>query len=197
MKTKTLIIITILIILITGGAVYGQGDVRQENERGLQETTQEHRQEFERVFKQPNIPKHNINTNLDTDNNESNTSTITAIEHKLLIKITYLEARGESLDGKTAVVRTILNRVESKDFPDSIEEVICQPGQFQPAKYLEEVEIEEECLEEIEKAIIAALSSEGEELYFVNPDLANKDSYDWMKNNLTYLYTEGNHEFYK
>jgi len=197
MKTKTLITLTILIILITGGAVYGQGGISNDTERMDERILQEDRQQFKEIIKQPNIPKHSINTSLATDNNKSNTSTITAIEHKLLIKITYLEARGESLEGKTAVVRTILNRVESKDFPDSIEEVIYQPGQFQPVKYLEEVEVEERYMEEIEEAIIKALESEGKELYFVNPKYANQNSYSWMTNNLIFLYREGNHEFYK
>lgn len=197
MKTKTLIIITILIILITGGAVYGGERISEDTERMDERILQEDRQQFKETLKQPNLPKHNINTSMAVDNNKNNTSTITPTEHKLLIKIAYLEARGESLEGKAAVVRTILNRVKSKDFPNSIEEVIYQPGQFQPAKYLEEVEVEEEYLEEIEKAIIAALSSDGEELYFVNPEYANQSSYSWMSNNLTFLYREGNHEFYK
>lgn len=190
MKTKTLITLIILIILITGGAVYGQGG--QDEYRSYQEEPEKHRQEQEL------IPQHNDNSN-DNHNHDmgSDNNKITPEEHKLLIKITYLEARGESLEGKTAVVRTVLNRVESKDFPDSIKEVIYQPGQFQPAKYLEEVEVEEGYLEEIEEAILAALSSEGEELYFVNPEYANQNSYSWMSNSLTFLYRIGNHEFYK
>jgi len=196
MKTKTLITLTILIILITGGT-YGRERIPEASERMDERVFQEDRQQFKKLIKEPNIPKHNINTGVAIDNNKSNTSTITPKEHKLLIKITYLEARGESLEGKTAVVRTILNRVKSKDFPDSIEEVIYQPGQFQPAKYLEEVELEEEDLEEIEKAIIAALRSEGEELYFVNPVYANQSSYNWMVNSLTFIKRIGNHEFYR
>ncbi|MDW7668048.1 MAG: cell wall hydrolase [Bacillota bacterium] len=192
MKTKTLIIITLLIILITGGVVYGQGGIQQDTDRINQEIYEKFSKEYEIKSKPINITSSNNYNDLDNDNNK-----ITAVEHKILIKITYLEARGESLEGKTAVVRTILNRVESKDFPNSIEEVIYQPGQFQPAKYLGEVEVEEEYLEEIEQSIIAALESEGEELYFVNPEYANQSSYNWMSNNLTFLYREGNHEFYK
>jgi len=197
MKTKTLLIITIIILLVTGGAVYGGERISEDTERMDERLLQKDRQQFKEPLKQPNMAKHSVNTGMDTDNNNSYTSAITPAEHKLLIKITYLEARGESLEGKTAVVRTILNRVKSKDFPGSIEEVIYQPGQFQPAKYLEEVEVEEEYLEEIEKAIIAALSSEGEELYFVNPVHANQSSYNWMVNNLTFIRRIGNHEFYR
>lgn len=190
MKTKILLTLIILITIITGGAVYGQGG--QDESRSYQEEPEKYRQEQEL------IPQHNDNSNANYSHDMGATDNkITPAKHKLLIKITYLEARGESLEGKTAVVRTILNRVESKDFPDSIEEVIYQPGQFQPAKYLQEAEVEEEYLEGIEEAIIAALSSEGEELYFVNPLLANKNSYSWMANNLTFIKRIGNHEFYK
>ena len=196
MKTKTLITITIIIILITGGT-YGRERIPEATERMDERVFQEDRQQFKKLIKEPNIPKHNINTGVAIDNNKSDTSSLTPAEHKLLIKITYLEARGESLEGKIAVVRTIFNRVESKDFPDSIEEVIYQPGQFQPAKYLEGVEVEEKYLEEIEESIIAALESEGEELYFVNPEYANQSSYSWMSNSLTFLYRIGNHEFYR
>jgi spore germination cell wall hydrolase CwlJ-like protein len=197
MKTKTLITLIILIILITGGAVYGQGDIGEKEPGGHAKVVTEHRQELKKLPKPISTYKRNFGNDLGSDNYTTITAIVTATEHKLLIKITYLEARGEPLEGKTAVVRTILNRVKSKDFPDSIEEVIYQPGQFQPAKYLEEVKVEEEYLEEIEKAIIAALSSDGEELYFVNPEYANQSSYNWMSNSLTFLYREGNHEFYK
>jgi N-acetylmuramoyl-L-alanine amidase len=195
MKTKTLITLIILIILITGGAVYGQGDIGEKEPGGHAKVVTEHRQELKKLPKPISTYKRNFGNDLGS--NDSSNEQITPTEYKLLIKITYLEARGESLEGKTAVVRTILNRVESKAFPDSIEEVIYQPGQFQPAKYLQEVEVEEEYLEEIEKAVIAALKSDGEELYFVNPEYANANSYSWMANSLTFLYRIGNHEFYR
>jgi len=40
------------------------------------------------------------------------------------------EARGESLEGKIAVYRTVYGRVESKRYPSSIEAVILAPKQF-------------------------------------------------------------------
>jgi len=193
MKNKILIIISIIIIIISiGGGIDGRG-VQHEPTRIYKETYKEHRQEPEKLQIFSNSTVASFNSNMDSNIHKS----ITAEEYKLLIKIVYLEARGESKAGKAAVIRTIMNRVISEDFPNTIEKVIYQPGQFQPAKYLEDLEIEEMYIEEIEEAVQIGLGSSGEELYFVNPDLANKDSYNWMKNNLTYLYTEGNHEFYK
>jgi spore germination cell wall hydrolase CwlJ-like protein len=40
------------------------------------------------------------------------------------------EAGNQPLYGKKLVAAVILNRVESEEFPDSVEEVISQPGQF-------------------------------------------------------------------
>lgn len=55
------------------------------------------------------------------------------VSHKdmeLIALITMAEAEGESERGKRLVISTILNRLDSEYFPDSVEEVIYQPGQF-------------------------------------------------------------------
>ena len=46
----------------------------------------------------------------------------------------YKEARGESLDGKVAVLKVVLSRVESNDFPNNVCGVLYQAGQFPWAK---------------------------------------------------------------
>lgn len=51
-------------------------------------------------------------------------------------KIIHHEARYESETGKRLVIDTILNRVESPDFPNSVKEVLSQPGQYcDPKEY--------------------------------------------------------------
>jgi len=54
------------------------------------------------------------------------------LRHSLLTlaKNVYFEARGENLIGQTAVAFVTLNRVESRKWPDSIDEVVYQPYQF-------------------------------------------------------------------
>lgn len=52
-------------------------------------------------------------------------------EINLLALITMAEAEGESDDGKRLVIDTILNRVDSGRFPDTIHDVIYAPGQFE------------------------------------------------------------------
>jgi N-acetylmuramoyl-L-alanine amidase len=51
-------------------------------------------------------------------------------------KVAYHEANNQSELGKRLVIDTILNRVESDGFPNTIEEVLSQPGQYcNPSKY--------------------------------------------------------------
>ena len=45
----------------------------------------------------------------------------------------YVEARGESLIGKVAVAKVVLNRVDDSNFPDSICDVVQDPGEFPQA----------------------------------------------------------------
>lgn len=52
-------------------------------------------------------------------------------EIELIALVTMAEAEGESELGKRLVIDTILNRVDSSRFPDTIEGVIYQPNQFE------------------------------------------------------------------
>ena len=49
-----------------------------------------------------------------------------------LARIIHAEAKGESYSGKLAVGNVVLNRVSSDQFPNTIEGVIFQSGQFSP-----------------------------------------------------------------
>lgn len=149
MKNKILIIISIILILISiGGGLDGRW-VQHEPTRIHKETYEEHRQKPEKLQILSNSTMASINSNMDSDLYKG----ITAEEYKLLIKIVYLEGRGESKAGKAAVVRTIINRVKSEESPNTIKKVIIQPGQFQPAKYLENLEVEKIYITEIEEAV--------------------------------------------
>lgn len=52
-------------------------------------------------------------------------------EIELMALITMAEAEGESEYGKRLVIDTIINRVNSEYFPDTVDEVIYQPYQFE------------------------------------------------------------------
>lgn len=49
---------------------------------------------------------------------------------ELIVLVTMAEAEGECEEGKRLVIDTVLNRVDSEYFPDTVYEVIYQPNQF-------------------------------------------------------------------
>lgn len=49
---------------------------------------------------------------------------------ELIALVTMAEAEGECEEGKRLVIDTVLNRVDSEYFPDTVYEVIYQPNQF-------------------------------------------------------------------
>lgn len=49
---------------------------------------------------------------------------------ELIALVTMAEAEGESELGKRLVIDTILNRVDSEHFPDTVSDVVYQPNQF-------------------------------------------------------------------
>lgn len=58
---------------------------------------------------------------------------LTPEEQALLASIIFCEAGNQPYEGQVAVGAVILNRVKSGSYPNSIAEVIYQPGQFGPA----------------------------------------------------------------
>lgn len=58
---------------------------------------------------------------------------LTQAELDMLTAMIYCEARGESYEGQLAVGYVIMNRVRSSKFPNSLEAVLRQSKQFEPA----------------------------------------------------------------
>jgi N-acetylmuramoyl-L-alanine amidase len=61
---------------------------------------------------------------------EENKCIMSDADIKLIALVTMAEAEGECEKGKRLVIDTILNRVDSKHFPDTVKGVIYQPHQF-------------------------------------------------------------------
>lgn len=116
-------------------------------------------------------------------------------ESDILLRIAMAEAEGEGTEGKALVMRVVLNRVADEEFPDDVENVVFQQGQFQPVsdngRYWN-VEPDAECY----KALYMVQCENWDEtegaLYF-----CRTGSSPWMENNTEYLFTIGNHSFYK
>lgn len=57
---------------------------------------------------------------------------ISQADAERLLKIATAEAENQGIDGMLKVMQVVINRVNSPDYPDSVEAVITQPHQFQP-----------------------------------------------------------------
>jgi N-acetylmuramoyl-L-alanine amidase len=60
----------------------------------------------------------------------SSSATIISADHRLLSKLVYAEARGETYKGQVAVAAVVLNRVQSSHFPNTVSGVVYQAGAF-------------------------------------------------------------------
>ncbi len=65
---------------------------------------------------------------------------LTDTERDTLARVIWLEARGEPFDGQQAVAEVVFNRMLSTAFPDTLDEVIYQRGQFSTAGRIPEAE---------------------------------------------------------
>lgn len=113
---------------------------------------------------------------------------------RTLLQIAMAEAEGESTEGKALVMLVVLNRVKSADFPDSVEAVIFQTNQFQvtePGGRYWTTTPDRDCYEALAMVEDGWDESAGA-LYF-----ESVVGECWHSRNLEYLFTVGNHDFYK
>ena len=122
-----------------------------------------------------------------------------AEESYLLARIAMAEAEGENTQSKTLVILTVLNRVMSEDFPDSIHDVIFEKsnGVYQFSCIgngrWNAVEPDADCWEAVSVVQNAACDYSGGALYFE----ACADENNWHSRNLEFLYQSGNIRFYR
>ena len=95
-------------------------------------------------------------------------------ELKILARIIHAESRGEPYEGKLAVGAVIMNRVEASNFPNTIREVVFQPGQFSPVRNGSYYNTPSELSWDAAEAILAGeYSFPSDVLYFYNPDISS------------------------
>lgn len=118
----------------------------------------------------------------------------------LLAKIAMAEAESQNIQTKTLVIMSVLNRVESKDFPDSISEVIFQNNgdtyQYSPVMqggrwWTTEPDVD--CYEAVEVVLSTEYDYSGGALYFESCE----EEENWHSRNLIYLYQSEDLRFYK
>ena len=114
-----------------------------------------------------------------------------------LSRIISAESQGEPLAGKIAVGNVILNRVASRDFPDTIYGVIFDDrwgGQFEPVRNgtVYQTPTEESVL--AAKLVLDGADVAGPSLYFLAPHLTDNH---WTMENRAFIMTIGSHWFYE
>ncbi|MEK4823268.1 cell wall hydrolase [Niallia sp. FSL W8-0951] len=116
---------------------------------------------------------------------------ITNNEKKLLARLVHAEAKGEPFAGKVAVADVVLNRLDDKQFPDTVESVIYEKNAFQPVQNGSiDKAADKESMEAVEEALNNGKENK-ELLYFYNPDTATSD---WIFTRKVIKYI-GNHAF--
>lgn len=113
-------------------------------------------------------------------------------EKYMLAKIAMAEAEGCSIKAKELVIRTVLSRIESDRFPNTVEEVIFQKNQFTPISdgRWNKVEPNEECWQALENVLS---SSESKDILFF--ESCKGDS--WHNKNLKLVCEEDGMRFYR
>lgn len=100
--------------------------------------------------------------------------TLTQEEMKLLAKVVWVEARGESKEGQQAVAEVALNRLVSDQFPDTLKDVIYGEGQFRSAKFLDKAEPYQLQYEAIENALYGPYVLPMDVYYFATTPMTGK-----------------------
>ena len=128
---------------------------------------------------------------------------VTQRERSILERIVEAEATDKDEKSKILVANVILNRVRSKEFPNSIEAVVFQRAygkvQFSPTadgRY-ESVRITKSTKRSVKKALEDGIDYSEGALYFVEKTMANPKNVSWFDEALTRLFTYQGHSFYK
>ena len=165
----------------------GSPDTEQVQE--IEERAPENPEATEKMSQNPeptNVPKNqSLIMSMDWDEEES----------YLLAKIAMAEAEGEDTEGKALVMLVVLNRVwGDNEFPDTIEEVIYQPGQFSPISNgrFDRVELDEDCWAALDLIMLDKWDESCGATYF-----ESKSESTWHSEHLDFLFQHGNHYFYR
>ncbi|MGE8206528.1 cell wall hydrolase [Heyndrickxia sp. NPDC080065] len=139
--------------------------------------------------------KHSSNNK--TETRDKDKVSISNAEKDLLSRLVEAEAKGESYKGKVAVATVVLNRVDSRDFPNSVTGVIKQVvGHSYAFSPVQNGAINKHASDEAKRAVDEALKRTdrlNNSIYFYNPDIATDN---WIRSRKV-VKTIGHHVFAK
>lgn len=113
-----------------------------------------------------------------------------------LSRIISAEAKGESFTGQIGVGTVVLNRVRSREFPNTVKGVVFDTKygtQFTPVANGTIYQAPTQSAIVAAKMCLDGYVLSDSVLYFLNPGIATSS---WIQNNRRYAFRVGNHEFY-
>lgn len=118
----------------------------------------------------------------------------------LLARLVSHESENQERDGKAAVAEIVLNRINSEKFPDTVSEVLFQPGQFTSRGVLDRCEPSEESVEVTASVLNGNLRvlNNKDVVFYRNPMITSgirpEVTADWGR--YPYFGSIGEHAFY-
>lgn len=131
--------------------------------------------------------------NQNTTNKNQNSSNIVQKDELLLARAINAESRGEPYEGQVAVGAVIMNRVADTRFPNSVSEVVYEPGAFSSVRDGQINAAVENAPKKAARDAINGWDPSGGCLYFYNP---NKTKNKWIRSRPIVI-TIGSHIFTK
>jgi len=126
---------------------------------------------------------------------ERNEGLLTTTEElDILHRIVWAESRGEDLQGQILVANVVLNRLNSPQFPDTIQEVVFQTNQFEPVRSgaFDRATPTEKQIQAVAYALSGRDYSQGA-LWFNGTHMRETS---WAGQNRHHLFDHGGHSFY-
>ncbi|MDO5522362.1 MAG: cell wall hydrolase, partial [bacterium] len=127
---------------------------------------------------------------------------LSSAERTVLERIVEAEAGDQDEKGRMLVANVVMNRVRSKEFPNSVKGVVYEHSgscyQFSPVLdgSINRIKVSKTTKSAVEKVIKGADESKGA-LYFIQRNIAGKKGLSWFDRALTKLFKHGCHTFYK
>ncbi len=169
--------------------------IKESKEEVIQTTENKTNSEQKKETKKTETKKENVQKDSGTKRKLSDE------DYQVLLRIVEAEATGEDIKGKILVANVILNRVDHKQFPNTVKKVVFQKNgstvQFSPIKdgRFWSVKVTKETKKAVKRALNGEDYSKGA-LFFSARSKADKRSMNWFDKNLKWLFKYGGHEFY-
>lgn len=120
-------------------------------------------------------------------------------EINLFHKLVESEATGQSFEAKVNVANVVLNRIESKEFPDTIKDVVFQDRQFSvinDGRFYDAV-VTNQTVKAVEYAMNNSDTTYGA-LFFMQESASDSDNVSWFKGKLEFIMVDDSgHSFWR